>query len=134
MREHETMDTTWKRPLPDFPAAGVMERIRWRVNRLRCMTPAEIRHRAIRALAIQAECWGLRGSGAVPSPDLAHTSLPWIHATARVEAAPYLAAADRIAAGRFDVFALEGVELGSPPRWNRDPKTGVEAPLSFGKL
>jgi len=24
--------------------------------------------------------------------------------------------------------------LGSPPRWNGDPKTGVEAPLSFGKL
>src|SRR5262249_12442841 len=24
-------------------------------------------------------------------------------------------------------------ELGSPPRWNRDPKTGTEAPLDFGK-
>ncbi len=83
---------------------------------------------------MRAERWGLLGSGAVPSPDLTRASLPWIHATAVVDAAQYLAAADRVAAGRFDVFALEGVELGSPPRWNRDPKTGVEAPLSFGKL
>jgi alkylhydroperoxidase/carboxymuconolactone decarboxylase family protein YurZ len=83
---------------------------------------------------MRAERWGLLGSGAVPPPDLTHASLPWIHATARVDAARYLAAADRVAAGMFDLFALEGVELGSPPRWNRDPKTGVEAPLSFGKL
>src|SRR6185436_12997679 len=39
----------------------------------------------------------------------------------------------RIAAGRLDVFAMRDVELGSPPRWNRDPKTGIEAPLAFGK-
>ncbi len=111
-----------------------MERILWRFNRLRCMTHAEIRHRVTRALAVQAERWGLLGSDAVPSPDLAHASHSWIYAGARVDAAQYLSAADRVAAGRFDVFALEGAELGSPPRWNRDPKTGVEAPLSFGKL
>ncbi len=110
-----------------------MDRMLWRVNRLRCMTPAEIRHRAIRALAIQAEYWGLRGYEA-PSPDFTRKSLPWIHATAGVEAAPYLAAAGDAATGRFDVFSMEGADLGSPPRWNRDPKTGIEAPLTFGKL
>ena len=25
------------------------------------------------------------------------------------------------------------MQLGAPPRWNRDPKTGIEAPLAFGK-
>lgn len=45
----------------------------------------------------------------------------------------YRGAADQILAGRFDVFALQGVELGFPPRWNRDPKTGIEAPMTFGK-
>ncbi len=29
---------------------------------------------------------------------------------------------------------LRDANLGSPPRWNRDPKTGIEAPLRFGKL
>ncbi len=36
-------------------------------------------------------------------------------------------------AGRFDVFAMRGVTLGFPPRWNRDPKTGTQVPLTFGK-
>ena len=132
MREHEVTQTA--RLLARSPAAsGVMERVLWRLNRLRCMTHAEIRHRVLRAMEMQAERWGLR-SATVPPPDLTQESRRWILATARVDAAPYLAAAERIAAGRFDVFALQDAALGSPPRWNCDPKTGVEAPLSFGKL
>jgi Heparinase II/III-like protein/Heparinase II/III N-terminus len=114
--------------------AGIKGRFRWHFNRLRCMTPSEISHRVFRMLAIHAERAGLLGSHRVPAPDLAPRSHHWIHARARVDAAPYLAAADRIAAGKLDVFALHGTDLGSPPGWNRDPKTGVEAPLSFGKL
>jgi len=83
---------------------------------------------------MQAERWGLLGSAVVPPPDLEHAPGPWIRVPAKVDAAPTLQAADRVAAGRLDVFALQGVELGSPPRWNRDPKSGVEASLSFGKL
>jgi hypothetical protein len=74
------------------------------------------------------------GSTAVPPPDVTPAARPWIRAPATVDAATYLEAADRICAGKFDVFALRGIDLGSPPRWNRDPKTGIEAPLSFGKL
>src|SRR5206468_5251686 len=48
--------------------------------------------------------------------------------------ADYVSAGERIADGKYDVFALTGIALGSPPRWNRDPRTGVEAPLAFGKL
>lgn len=46
---------------------------------------------------------------------------------------PYLDAADRVLAGRFDIFASRGLDLGFPPSWNRDPKTGTEAPMRFGK-
>lgn len=49
------------------------------------------------------------------------------------DAGLYRLAADRILSGQFDVFALHGVVLGFPPRWNRDPKSGTEAPLTFGK-
>jgi len=114
--------------------AEMKKRFGWRLNRLRCMTPAEISHRVARALATRAERAGLLGAGGVPAPDLAPTPRFWVHTTAKVDAAPYLAAADRIAAGRLDIFALRNADLGSPPRWNRDPKTGVEAPLCFGKL
>ena len=108
--------------------------VRWRLNRLRCMGLDEIRHRALRSLTMRAERWGLAGSAAAPAPDLARASRPWIHADAKVDPALYASAAERITKGRFDVFALRDVELGSPPRWNRDPKTGVEAPLAFGML
>lgn len=80
------------------------------------------------------ERMGFTGCKTAPQPDLALQSRPWIHSDAKVDSARYLAAADRIAAGRFDLFALQDAELGSPPHWNRDPKTGIEAPLSFGKL
>ena len=119
------------------PVSGTGETaewLRWRLNRLRCMTPTEVTHRLVRTLAMRAERAGLLGSKAVPPPDLAATPRAWVRADARVDAERYLAAADRVAAGRLEVFALRGFDLGSPPRWNRDPKTGVEAPLSFGKL
>jgi heparinase II/III-like protein len=114
--------------------AEMRQWFRWRLNRLRCMTPLEVSHRVFRALSMHAERAGLLGSGVVPTPDLAREPRPWMHSTANVDAARYLAAADRIAAGKLDVLALRDVELGSLPRWNRDPKTGVEAPLGFSKL
>jgi hypothetical protein len=104
----------------------------WKLNRLRCMSAAEIGHRVVKAAAIRAERWGFVRC-IVPAPDLWHVPQPWIHADAGVDPAPYLAAAERILAGRHDVFALEDVDLGTPPRWNRDPKTGIDAPLDFGK-
>ena len=45
----------------------------------------------------------------------------------------YRAAADRILAGRFDVFAMRNAALGFPPNWNQDPKTRTVVPLVFGK-
>src|SRR5215831_17653961 len=114
------------------PAVRVSSGLAWKLNRLRCMTPAEIGHRVARAAAMQVERTGLFDT-AVPAPDLAHRAAPWIHADARIDPAPYVAAAERIAAGRLDVFALDDCDLGTPPRWNRCPKTGVEAPLAYGK-
>ena len=114
------------------PAVRLSGGLAWKLNRLRCMTPAEIGHRVVKAAAMRAERWGFVRC-IVPAPDLARAARPWIHAGVCVNPEAYLAAADRIVAGRFDVFALEDIELGAPPMWNRDPKTGIEAPLDFGK-
>jgi hypothetical protein len=114
--------------------AGMRQWFRWRLNRLRCMTLAEIPHRLVRELSADVQGIGaLFGAERVPAPDLAAGSRLWLHAWPGVDAARYTAAADRVAAGRLDVFALHDADLGSPPRWNRDPKTGIEAPLVFGK-
>src|SRR5260370_37398667 len=98
---------------PASAAAGVKQWFRWRLNRLRCMTPAEVSHRVVRALSTRAECAGLLGSEIVPPPDLAVTSRSWVHATARGDAARYLAAADRIGPGERDRFRRGPPRLGS---------------------
>jgi len=98
------------------------------------MSAAEIGYRVLRAGQARAEKAGWLGAASVPAPDLSIESRPWIRADARVEPAAYLAAANRLDEGWIDVFALRDIQLGFPPRWNRDPKTGIEAPLVFGKL
>jgi hypothetical protein len=97
------------------------------------MTPFEIAHRALRFAQARAERAGWLNAGAVPEPDLSRQGAKWIFPNENIDAAPYLAAAERAAMGRLDVFALADLDLGLPPRWNRDPKTGIEAPLRFGK-
>ena len=98
------------------------------------MTPLEVAHRALRFAQARVERLGWLGAARAPEADLARHGTRWIHAGPHIEAAPYVAAAERAALGRLDVFALADVQMGLPPRWNRDPKTGIEAPLSFGKL
>ncbi|HTQ36896.1 MAG TPA: alginate lyase family protein [Steroidobacteraceae bacterium] len=121
--------------MPGMAARATLPRgdLRWYFNRLRCMPLREIPFRLLRAAATRAESMGLR-SHAAPAPDLERAAPPWLRAPAGEDAAAYLRAADRIIAGEFDVFALRDVQLGMPPRWNRDPRTGTEAPLTFGKL
>ena len=97
------------------------------------MTPAEVANRLVRALQARAERSGLFGARRAPAPDLSSLSNPWHQANPGVDPLPYVAAADRICSGLLDVFAMRGVQMGAPPRWNRDPKTGIEAPLAFGK-
>ena len=119
----------------EFADAGSgMDWLTWRINRLRCMSPAEIPHRLMRAVSAGVESAALLfGPPRVPAPDLDAASRPWIHRSASVDAALYTAAAARVAAGRLDVFALHDADLGSPPRWNQDPKTSVVAPPGMGK-
>jgi hypothetical protein len=132
MREHGAAGFAW---WVRAPAVGdAMDRVLWRFRRLRCMGPAEIVHRLRQALAMRRERWNLADAAAVQPPDITRASRPWILSPAIVDATACLKAADRIAAGRFDVFALRDVSLGSPPPWNRDPRTGRDAPLEYGKL
>jgi hypothetical protein len=127
------MDASEPRNLAPHVPARLKQSPRWLINRLRCMTPAEVAYRVLRALQAQAERCGLVGPADVPAPKLEASFNPWVQVPPNVDVARYLAAADRIRDGSLDIFALRGVDLGQPPRWNRDPKTGIEAPLAFGK-
>ncbi|HEX6691600.1 MAG TPA: alginate lyase family protein, partial [Burkholderiales bacterium] len=123
---------------PDL-RAGLSERLRGGWLRLRRTPPAELAHRALRGLQARAERGAWFGRDEVPQPQLDTAAAgsqfaPWLHPRERADAPACVAAAERIAEGWLDVLALRDVDLGTPPRWNRDPKTGIEAPLEFGKL
>jgi hypothetical protein len=128
------LDAAQPRNLAPQLRERLKKKLRWRWNRLKCMTPAEIAWRVMRLAQARAERAGWIGASGVPAPDLSRTSKPWVHADSRVDGSIYVPAGERLAAEWMDVFALRDVQVGSPPRWNRDPKTGIEAPLAFGKL
>lgn len=113
-----------------------MPSVGWMFNRLRLMGPAEVAWRGRKALLARVE----RARTALAPPALpaprTRRGADWLAGMAdfpAAEAPRYLAAADRVLAGRFDLFALKQAALGFPPEWNRDPKTGILAPLVFGK-
>ena len=113
-----------------------MTSLAWKVNRLKLMGPREIFWRVQQLLQKKASKagWGLVRH--VPAPALERLGAVWLHvdAAAAVDRAPVQAAAEAILSGHWQVFALREVALGFPPQWNRDPKTGVLAPMKLGKL
>jgi Heparinase II/III-like protein/Heparinase II/III N-terminus len=106
-------------------------RLQWTLSRLRAMSAGEVGFRLRRRVQTDIERAGV--GLAHPSAPAGACGRPWVSPLPRgFETARYVEAAERILAGRFDVFALRQAPLGFPPRWNVDPKTGIEAPLEFG--
>src|SRR6185295_15228418 len=97
---------------PEAADAGLVQWLRWRHNRLRCMQPAEIPHRLARLARALAERSRLLPAGAVPAPDRAPVSHPWVRAAPGIGAAAYVKAADRIASGVLEVFAARDLHYG----------------------
>ena len=107
-----------------------MQPINWYVNRLKAMSPAEIATRVRRQaqFAFEKAGVGLARPG-VPRAAGAVYSWPVPQGT---DPAPYVSVADCIVAGQFEYFG-ERFDLSAGINWNADPKSGVVAPLSFGK-
>lgn len=111
-----------------------MSNLAWKFNRLRTMGFPEIGYRIRQAVQTKVELLTVKWMQQPPVPDCSRFGNTWLNPLpSSMNSALYRAAADRVLAGYFDVFALHDARLGFPPRWNRDPKTGVEAPLVFGK-
>lgn len=107
--------------------------VAWKLRRLSAMEPGEIAWRTRQVLHAGLERLGLFAADAPPPADVSFGAA-WLAAWPQeFELQKYRAAADRILDGEFRVFAMSACQLGFPPRWNRDPKTGREAPLQFGK-
>ncbi|MGI9304294.1 MAG: heparinase II/III domain-containing protein, partial [Gammaproteobacteria bacterium] len=110
-----------------------MQSLGWYWNRLNRMSPAEVAYRARKAAVNHAQRVGLLAANKVAAPDLSRPQDKWLAVAPDIDPKPYVDAAEQVIDGKIRVFALADAQLGTPPRWNRDPRTGIEAPLLFGK-
>lgn len=106
-------------------------RMVWLLNRLRCMSVAELGYR-VRQAAVTRMGKRMTGRQAPPplprALTLAVTGAPSLD-QAEIEA--LLLDADRICAGHVVLFAERRFDVGVPTAWNRDPETGVEGPAIY---
>ncbi|MHB1586404.1 MAG: heparinase II/III family protein [Acidiferrobacteraceae bacterium] len=110
-----------------------MTTLAWKFARLRAMGVEEIAWRARQWLCVGLERFG-QGDAQDPPVPQGRPGAPWLPELPQgLETERYRTAGDCILSGRFDVFALKDAHLGFPPDWNRDPQTGIRAPMSFGK-
>ena len=110
-----------------------MNRLMWKLNRLRTMSPREIGYRSFGILRARLEQAGLGTAARAPLPALRPTSSHWLTPPRQIEAANYLEAADAICQGTLKLFSRMVTNFNAPFAWNRDPKTGIRVPLDFGK-
>lgn len=117
-------------------ASRLSEKVRWYVNRLRLMQPAELAHRVLGTAKALVERAGLWRLVQVPEPSLINLGSPWVeeYPDDSLDPSPSLVAADSLLQGRWRIFSIDAAPLGFPPEWNRDPLSGTLAPLTFGKL
>jgi len=112
--------------------ATLPRKFAWYVNRLRCMSAAEMVYRFTSKLEARLQQLGFFTCRSVVTPNLEREGVRWFAGTKEVDSDPVCRLANRILAGHFPVFAVDDVDVGSIPCWNRDPLTGVIAPMTFG--
>jgi hypothetical protein len=111
-----------------------MTSLSWKINRLKLMGTPEILWRVQQMAQKKASTIGVGLVGKPPAPSLARFGAAFVgDVAAGADIAALRAAADAVLAGRWNVFAMRGLNLGFPPQWNRDPKTGTAAPMKLGK-
>jgi len=126
------------RRIPGAPGDGAQgarrERLRWYLDRLRCMGPAEVASRAAGAAAARLRARGVFTAARVRQPALRAVA-PWLAPDPALvaHADAYREHASRVLEGPIEVL---GVAVDLRPqhvRWNLDPLTGTEAPLVHGE-
>lgn len=107
--------------------------LKWKLQRLSAMSGWEVGYRVRQRVQASVERFRSHPA-ATPPPARSQSGAAWVAALpVAFSIDKYRHAADEVLAGRFPVFAMPAAQLGFPPQWNRDPKTGRQAPLRFGK-
>lgn len=109
-----------------------MQSLSWYLNRLSRMSAREVIHRLRKDIVCRLERAGALGAHRPPKPALRRIA-PWICLDTESDMTELEAEADRILANRQPIFRLAEGLGGTFPCWNRDPLTGIVAPMTFGK-
>lgn len=106
-------------------------KIAWVLNRLSCMSPAEVLYRGKQSLtSVGIKCDLLSGRTTEMPRALGSIPIPSLNIGEQVRQ-QYLQDANDVAAGNIKLFSSHEFGVGDTPNWNRDPLTGVVGPSMF---
>ena len=110
-----------------------MTKFGWYFNRLRRMSASEVVYRIRSALVSALQEKGFLLADPVPAFSVRDVQ-PWVSSPGGgIDAQRYREAARRVIKGEINIFTITAGISGNRFHWNRDPLSGVEAPLSFGR-
>jgi hypothetical protein len=103
----------------------------WMINRLGCMSCAEVGFRFKQVLVAQALKHGYFRFDEPVFKRAVRQQHALLQPSLGIFSEPYLQEADSILYGEVTLFAARRFNVGSPPIWNRDPLTGLVGPNTF---
>ena len=116
-----------------------MTSIAWKANRLRAMSGPEVVHRACRSIGqhgekrLIAKGWQPRPKNGVQHKNSLFAEIDgWREAWCTQYSLNH-EKLDNIVNSELDLFSYESLRVGTPVNWHRNPLTGHEAPMTFGK-
>lgn len=97
------------------------------------MSLAEVYYRFKKTTYISFQKQGFFRASEMPEAKLLVPGNFFITKPVHIDHTLYCKAADEVIKGKLAVFALNDAQLGTIPCWNKEPRSGVVAPLNFGK-
>ena len=110
----------------------IHERLSWYWQRLQCMSGPELGYRFRQLVRKKCMASGWFTAEKVPAPQMRPGIAPWPDNPPPVDPGRYTRAADAVIRDGVRFFGLTTALEAITENWNRDPKSGVVAPLQFG--
>lgn len=111
-------------------------KLRWLLNRLQRMSVQEVIFRTCRACLQFVEKIGVNQFGRSPNYEWHPSEMQLFDELPELSSEidpSVLDAINSLQNGRIDFFGNDFLDTGADKNWHRDPKTGIEAPKTYGK-
>lgn len=112
---------------------NTLKKVKWVRHRLSQMTLNEVIYRLKKKAYASTQVIGLNQVRIIENTDYKRKSSEWLKASSSHLPVDYCRKADEVYASGIDIFAKKITWDEMLSDWLRDPKTGIVAPLNFGK-